>query len=73
MIVPCTPVRFGVLMAVLHQDRPTQLSVAREVGVSSSNVHYHVRVLQQLGIVASNQGTRGTLRPLVEYIPVGQS
>jgi len=73
MIVRCGPTRAGVLMAVLHQDRPTIPSIALEVGVSTSTVNFHVQLLKRLGIVAAEPGTRGTLRPLVEYIPVGQS
>lgn len=73
MIVRCNPTRYGVLMAVLHQDRPTLRSVASEVGIARSTAAFHVTVLRELGIVAAERGCRGTLRPLVEYIPVGAS
>jgi predicted transcriptional regulator len=73
MIVTCTPLRYSVLLAVLHQERPTQQSVAAEVGAASSTVHYHLQALKALGIIAAEPGLRGTLRPLVEYQEVGQS
>lgn len=73
MIVRCNPTRYGVLMAVLHQDHPTVPTIAVEVGASTSTVQFHLTVLRELGIVAAERGCRGTLRPLVEYIPVGAS
>jgi predicted transcriptional regulator len=72
-MTPICGTRCGVLMAVLHQDRPTMQSVAAEVDAAHSTVVFHLHALEHLGLIGWEHGKRGTLRALVTYEPVGQS
>jgi predicted transcriptional regulator len=61
-----------VLMAVCTMPHPTQQGIADLLGMSLSGVHYHITKLRRLGLVSSMPwDTRGTLRPLVRFEPVG--
>lgn len=64
--VPFSETRAAVLIAVIHQPRPTVRSVAEYAGVSVETAHRTLSRLRDLGLVEWVAGSRGgTLRPLV--------
>ena len=58
-----------VLLAVLAGARSHD-DIASVCGMSKSSVHYAVHQLADAGLVAIEAGRQGTLRALVEEVPV---
>lgn len=64
-----TPAVTRVLLALIDQDRPTVRSIGEACGLKSSNtVHFHLKTLRTLGLVAWEPGQHATIRPLVRRV-----
>jgi predicted ArsR family transcriptional regulator len=68
--VPLGQTRRAVLVAVTQQRRPTVRSVADYAGVNIQTAYTHLERLRDLGLVSWEPNHSGTLRSLVELVPV---